>query len=292
MQKPIATIGCVRYLNSRPLVAGLEEVPGFRITNDVPSRLLAGLESEQTVVALCPVIDYQTSSSRLRIVPAGAIGSDGETLTVRAFADKPFSEVESVAVDGDSRTSVALLQLLLHELYGTRPALQPLAKDSLHRGLPDGVDAILLIGDKVVTAAPLLPYQLDLGEVWKRLTGQPFVFATWMCLEATDLDGIPELLRRCREANRRMIGRIAEAHAGPAGWPHDLARHYLGDVLRYDIGQRELKAITTFWTRCHEIGLIQDLRPLQLYSGGTVRTRPTESSRQPVTSTEGPTDRR
>jgi len=290
VQEPTATIGCVSYLNARPLVAGLESEPGIRVVGDVPSELLRGLESGQTTVALCPVIDYQTASRELSIVPAGAIGSDGETLTVRAFSSRPFFEVSAVAVDGDSRTSVALLQLVLRDLYGTAPKLQPLPPGRPPRQLPTGVDAILLIGDKVVTAAPELPYQLDLGEAWKRLTGQPFVFATWMCLRSAALGGIPELLRRRRDANRHAIDSIVRAHATAAGWQPALARHYLGTLLRYDIGQRELKAMTTFWARCHEIGLITDLRPLHLYAE-PADLRFAEPPPRQLTASEGPIGR-
>ena len=261
----MVTIGCVSYLNARPLIDGLEAEPSLRVASDVPSRLLGRLLAGEAEIALCPIIDYQRAPVELCIVPVGAIGSEGQTLTVRLFAERPFSEVSRVAVDGDSRTSVALLQVLLRDLYGTVAQLEPLPAGPPPQRLPPGIDAILLIGDKVVTAAPSLPYQLDLGEAWRSLTGLPFVFATWLSPINSDLGGLPELLRRCRDRNRHRVRELAAAHAGAAGWPVALAEHYLGSVLRYDIGQRELKAITTFWSKCHEAGLLGELRPLRLY---------------------------
>jgi len=261
----MVTIGCVSYLNARPLIDGLEAEPSLRVASDVPSRLLGRLLAGEAEIALCPIIDYQRAPVELCIVPVGAIGSEGQTLTVRLFAERPFSEVSRVAVDGDSRTSVALLQVLLRDLYGTVAQLEPLPAGPPPQRLPPGIDAILLIGDKVVTAAPSLPYQLDLGEAWRSLTGLPFVFATWLSPINSDLGGLPELLRRCRDRNRHRVRELAAAHAGAAGWPVALAEHYLGTLLRYDIGQRELKAITTFWSKCQEAGLIGELRPLRLY---------------------------
>ena len=261
----MVTIGCVSYLNARPLTDGLEAEPSLRVASDVPSRLLGRLLAGEVEIALCPIIDYQRAPVELCIVPVGAIGSEGQTLTVRLFAERPFSEVSRVAVDGDSRTSVALLLVLLRDLYGTVAQLEPLPAGPPPQRLPTGIDAILLIGDKVVTAAPSLPYQLDLGEAWRSLTGLPFVFATWLSPITSDLGGLPELLRRCRDRNRHRVRELAAAHAGAAGWPVALAEHYLGTLLRYDIGQRELKAITTFWSKCHEAGLLGELRPLRLY---------------------------
>jgi predicted solute-binding protein len=108
------------------------------------------------------------------------------------------------------------------------------------------------------------------------------VFATWLSPITSDLGGLPELLRRCRDRNRHRVRELAAAHAGAAGWPVALAEHYLGTLLRYDIGQRELKAITTFWSKCHEAGLLGELRPLRLYplvaAGTPARARPRPTS--------------
>lgn len=265
MRETTASIGCVSFLNARPLVAGLEDEPDIRLAPDVPSRLLDGLLSGRTELALCPVIDFQTAPRPLSIVPVGAIGSDGETLTVRVFARRPLSDVAAVAVDGDSRTSVALLSVVLRELYGSSPQRRPLPAGAVPDPLPEDLDAVLLIGDKVVTSAPALPYQLDLGEAWKRLTGLPFVFAAWMSIAGHDLGGLPQRLRARRDANLRRIDEIVDSHASAAGWPPELARHYLGTLLRYDLGQRELKAVCTFWERCRDAGLIDEQRPLALY---------------------------
>ena len=110
------TVGSVSFLNALPLVDGLDEEPGVKVTSDVPSRLLETLLHGRAAVALCPVIDYQTSPTPLEVVPVGAIGSDSTTLTVRVFSRRPLSDVDHVAVDGDSKTSVALLQVVMQEL--------------------------------------------------------------------------------------------------------------------------------------------------------------------------------
>jgi chorismate dehydratase len=127
-------------------------------------------------------------------------------------------------------------------------------------------DAVLLIGDKVITSAPDLPHQLDLGEAWKRITGLPFVFAVWMTTANSELGELPARLRRLRQINCSRIPEIVERHAPPSGWPVPLAEHYLGNLIRYGLGERELKAITEFWKRCHDLDLIERLRPLELYT--------------------------
>jgi len=234
----------------------------------VPSRLLETLIADRASVALCPVIDFQLSPVELQIVPAGAIGSDGPTLTVRVFSQLPMEEVTLVHTDGDSHTSVALLSVIFDEILGRVPVIKSLATTDVN-GSSDPPDTVLLIGDKVVRNRPdpeLYPFGLDLGATWKEITGLPFVFACWMARADRDLGDLPARLRRCRDRNRRRTTEIAAAHAAASGWPQELAADYLGGILRYDLGPREVKAIELFWERCHALDLIEKLRPMMLYT--------------------------
>lgn len=255
------------FLNARPLIDGLEGEPGVHLVSDVPSRLLETLIEDRASVALCPVIDFQLSEVELVIVPAGAIGSDGPTLTVRVFSRIPMDDVTHVHTDGDSHTSVALLTVVFAELFDRSPQISTF--DPGLRANPDGIpETLLLIGDKVVRNQPdqaLYPHQLDLGEAWRRITGLPFVFACWMARTNQDLGELPSILEQCRDSNQRRTAEIVATHAEASGWPEELAAEYLGKILRYDLGPRELEAIELFWSKCHGLGLIDRLRPLKLY---------------------------
>ena len=263
------TVAAVSFLNARPLIEGLEEEPGVRLITDGPSHLLKTLIEDRAAVALCPVIDFQLSPAELSIVPAGAIGSDGPTLTVRVFSQVPMAQVTRVHTDGDSHTSVALLAVVFNELFGRLPEVTALESSDVN-GSAVPPTTVLLIGDKVVRNEPnptLYPHQLDLGEAWRRMTGLPFVFACWMARADHDLGDLPDILRRNRDVNRDRVAEIAAAHAKASGWPQGLAAAYLGRILRYDIGSRELEGIELFWNRCHDLGLIERLRPMKLYKG-------------------------
>ena len=265
MSVPEYTVAAVSFLNARPLIDGLENDPSISLLTDVPSRLLETLIEDRATVALCPVIDFQLADADLCILPVGGIGSDGATHTVRVFSRRPIEEIEKVHTDSDSHTSVALLDVVIETLYGRRPELVKLG----HRPPGEALypEALLLIGDKVVHDEPnpdLFPYQIDLGEAWKQLTGLPFVFATWLARTGNDLGDLPDRLHRCRERNINRIPEIVSAHAD--GWPHDLAERYLARILRYEVGEPELRSIELFWARCHELGIFPRLRRLNLYT--------------------------
>lgn len=267
----MATVATVSFLNATPLVDGLDGVAGVEVLRAVPSRLLALLSRGDADLALCPSIDYQRSPVPLEVVPAGGIASAGATMTVRVFSRRPLAGLDRVAVDSDSHTSVALLQVVLEARYGRRPELVPLP------GAAAGweAEAMLLIGDKVVTCQPpavRYPYQLDLGRAWHELTGLPFVFATWMCRAGTDLGRLPEILAARRVANAGRLEAIVAAHAGRLGWRPGPAKRYLGRLLHHTIGDDELAAMERFWQECHRLGLTPVPRPLQLYDGSAARS--------------------
>jgi chorismate dehydratase len=264
---PRTAVGCVSFLNSKPLIDGLDDHPALRVSYDVPSALLADLLDGRVDLALCPVIDYQLSSQPLAIVPVGGICCRDRTHTVRLFSRAPIQAVRQVAVDPDSHTSVNLLRVILHDAYGLTPRLVELDRRAAARR--DWPESVLLIGDKVVLDGPDEaghPHQLDLGLAWRRLTGLPFVFAVWMARLDSDLGDAPAILDRQRIDNAARIDSIVARHAPAMGWPIDLARRYLGQLLHYHLGPEEFQAMRRFWTRTHELRLTPADRPL--------RTRP------------------
>ena len=247
-------LGGVRYLNSRPLLYGLDRDPLVSLTLEVPARLIDGLKSAAFDVALLPVIDYQRLES-LQIVPAGGICSDGPTLTVRIFSPVPMPQITSLACDPESHTSVALARIVLAERFG------------IHPRLTEGC-ARLLIGDKVISDAPSgMEYQLDLGQAWKDLTGLPFVFAIWTARQGVPLGDLPQRLDAAKRQGLAHIDEIVASDATGRGWPVKLARQYLTCNLQFDIGPRQIQAMNQFFelAACH--GLIESPpRPIRLAS--------------------------
>jgi chorismate dehydratase len=240
-------IGSVSYLNAKPLIYGLGEADDLDLVLDVPSRLLEGLRTRRFDVALLPVIDYQRLAG-LRVLSSGGIGCDGPTLTVRIFSKVPVERITSLACDTDSHTSVALARILLSEMMGLHPQL-------IDHG---PAEARLLIGDKVVCEEPAgFGYQLDLGQAWKEFTGLPFVFATWVARQETELGNLPQRLEEAKRNGLRHVKEIVAEHAVPRGWPAALAMQYLTEYLKFNIESRQLEAIRLFHQLAQKHGLIE-----------------------------------
>jgi chorismate dehydratase len=252
----------VSYLNAKPLIHGLdaEDLCPIAIELAPPSAMLDLLLKDQVEMALCPVIDLLRSPDPLAFVPCGGIGCAGPTLTVRLYSRSPIEAIQQVHCDTDSHSSVALLQLILHERYGIQPKLEPWSPVTTHAELTNPPEAMLLIGDKVVTDPPEdhhYPYQLDLGQAWQECTGLPFVFAIWLAKPDTQLGQLPQQLIETLDRNLSQLDELVAMYASQHGWPMAQAKRYLGSILRYHVGPRELQGVGRFLIQASRLKSMQ-----------------------------------
>lgn len=257
-------IGCVRYLNTAPLIEGLEKLAHVELTPAVPAQIADLVASGRVDVGLCSIIDAARSGVPMALLPVGAIGCDGPTLTVRVFSRVPLGRITTLHADADSHTSVVLCRLVLERLHGVKPAVVEFDARRAGRGWSDAdaPEAMLLIGDKVVAGGPGegdYPHQMDLGQSWKELTGLPFVYAAWMCREA-DVDSpavraAAAVLDRQRRHNATRLDWIVRRRAQAHGWPVESARRYLVELLKYGVGPRQRAAVDLFLSMAADAGL-------------------------------------
>lgn len=265
-------IGCVKFLNTLPLIQGLAAWRDAELISAVPARQIDMLLSREVDLALCSLIDFARAPEPLTLLPVSMIGCDGPTLTVRLFSSVPAEKITTLYADTDSHTSVALAQVILWRRYNIRPrvidfdarervALGPAAGQS-----PEWPETILLIGDKIVTDSPpavRYPHQIDLGAAWKELTGLPFMYATWMCRSAaleepeaaSRILAAAAVLDRARRHNATRLDWVVAATAPGRGWPQDLASTYVGSYLRFAVGDAERAAAQRFLDEAAALGI-------------------------------------
>lgn len=262
MSNPVR-IGCVKYLNTLPLIEGLGSLGEIELRAAVPSDLIGMLRGGAVDVALCSIIDAARHDDVV-CLDAGMIGCDGPTMTVRLFSRVEQSAIRTIGADTDSHTSVALLQVLLDHRWGVRPRVSGFDARATEGKFPRELDAVLLIGDKVITDAPRseeFPYQLDLGEAWKQMTGLPFVYAVWMCRAGEEhgeaVCAAWAVLDRQRRHNSTRLDWIVHRRAGERHWPEQEAAEYVGRRLKFSIGEPEAEAVDRFVTWAHGLGLCE-----------------------------------
>jgi chorismate dehydratase len=248
-------IGAVNYLNSKPLVYGLDEsMQDDRLLFDLPSRLADSLSAGRLDVALVPSVEWLRQPGHV-IVSDACVACCGPVLSVKLYFRTPPEKVRTLALDEGSRTSAALAQILLDELAGVQPETEPLpigcGFDSTE------ADAVLLIGDRAILSANANAMETwDLGEKWHDWTRLPFVFAAWVARPDVPTAEVETRLAAARDRGVEHLREIAAAEAPLLGIDTELAFHYLRDNLHFTFGREEFAGVERFARLCARRGLV------------------------------------
>ncbi|MEI6343784.1 MAG: menaquinone biosynthesis protein [Verrucomicrobiota bacterium] len=235
---PIPRIGCVPYLNARPLLEGLEEL-NLPVLKLVPSKLYDAYKSSKLDAALLSSIDVINSPSPC-VVDGVSISSKGDVHSVVLAYMGDLQKIKKVSFDPSSHTSNALLRIVLEQFLQIYPEYVQNTEEISNKS------ARLMIGD------PALAYRketmgsdirfLDLGGEWFRKTGLPFVFALWLL--KSDLTKKKELSKLLRNAKSRgLLERQAIALLEP---DPEFALHYLRDFIHFNLGEEEKRGLKLF----------------------------------------------
>ena len=257
-------LGAVSYLNTKPLVYGLDAYPAqFTVRFDVPATCAALLHEGRVDLGLIPAIEYLRGD--YVIVPDVAIASDGEIASVAVFTRVPIEQVRTLALDVSSRTSVALTRVLCARHWGIAPSFTPADPDL--ETMLTRADAALVIGDPAfgIDAAKHDVTKIDLGSEWRALTGLPFVYAMWTGRAGA---ASPDQCRALQAARDRGVAHLADIARDVArGIPALEAQtlQYLRDNLKYGLGEREAQGLRRFYELAAEIGLVPALQPLRFF---------------------------
>jgi chorismate dehydratase len=257
-------LGAVSYLNTKPLVYGLDAHPDrFDVRFDVPAKCAELLHEGKVDLGLIPAIEYQRGD--YAIVPGVAIASHGDVATVAVFTRKPMQQVETLALDLSSRTSVALTRVLCAKHWQIAPKFTPAEPDL--EAMLQKADAALVIGDPAfeIDAAKHGVTKIDLGGEWKAMTGLPFVYAMWVGRHGAASPAQCRALQQARERGVQHLPEIAKQVSAGDGGLEQRALAYLRDNLKFDLGPLEQAGLRKFHELAAEISLISDLRPLTFY---------------------------
>lgn len=170
-------VGCVPYVNARPLVACFDQPNEFvEVVYDVPSRLPALLDSGEVDAILVSSIEYLRREDLVIAADVG-IMSNGPVASVRLLSKVPLEQIKTLALDQSSMTSNMLAQIILAE-KGVRPRLVTMEPNQT--AMLAECDACVLIGDMGLEADGTGLVDVDLGAAWTEMTGLPFVWALWL----------------------------------------------------------------------------------------------------------------
>ncbi len=248
-------IGAVAYLNARPLTACLAQfAPDAEIVVDLPSRLADGLAESRLDVALVPSIECLRNPG-YTIVSDACVACGGPVGSVKLFGRRRVEQIRTLALDEGSRTSAAMVKILLKERFGLSPSVERLP---IGAAVEDTTaDAVMLIGDRGMQPPNgQFEFVWDLGQQWTDWTGLPFVFAMWTARDGVDLRGVGETLARARDEGVARLPEIAHAEAPALGIDEVDCLAYLRDHLEFRLGPRQRQGLEMFCQLAGRHGLV------------------------------------
>ncbi len=263
MNRP--AIAASSYLNAAPLcysfVYGSQQSRCLFLSDEAPARCAEMLSDKSADAALIPAIEYQRIADLLA-VPDACVASKSTVWSVILAAKTPINEVRSVALDTSSRTSAALIQIILNRFYGLHPVYDA-APPRLGEMLT-GHDAALMIGDPAMLIERTGLHVYDLAEEWRKHTALPFVFAFWAVrADSTAWPGEVNFLAAKREGLAHL-DELADLYAARLALPRARLIEYLTVNINYDLDEESLRGLQLYYDLARECGLIEAVRPLRL----------------------------
>src|SRR5262245_19367448 len=254
-------IAASSYLNTAPLchsfVRGEQKDRCQFLSDASPARCAELLSQGRADAAMIPVIEYQRIRG-LKVAPGACVASKNTVRSVVLACRVPIQQVSKVALDTSSRTSAALIKIILGRFYGLDPEYRP--SPPILSDMLESCDAALIIGDPamLIDRAALAVY--DLAEEWKKHTGLPFVFAFWAIRSDSPAFSGRSAGRSVdfAAAKREGLGHvheIAAEYSSRLALPHaDLVR-YLTENISFDLDEECLSGLRLYYELARKSGL-------------------------------------
>jgi len=268
---PGLRISAISFLNTAPLMWDFEHGDagrGFQIEYTIPAACAAALAANRADIGIIPAFTYAEIPG-LVILPNIAIASKDRVRSILLVCKKPIDQVRTIATDTSSRTSVALLQILLSKRWGGARSLTPHAPDL--DAMLRAHDAALLIGDAALQVRPDSSQQLyDLAHEWRELTGKPFVFAFWAvrldALNRTPANiNLAKLFQGSRDhgLSPENLAVIAKEWSARLAMSEAEIHSYLTENIHYYLDRENHAGLRLFLEYSEEAGLIPKVPELR-----------------------------
>lgn len=269
--KPLLRIGKIAYTNLFPIFYMLEKgnLSEYEIIEGFPSTLNRMLRNGEIDISPSSSIEYLRYPDKYTIIKDHSISSKGPIRSIFLFSRWPIEGLngKTILTSSQSETSVALLDIILKKFYKIECSLQPI--NGLSDLLSNEKEAFLLIGDDALKAKKTIHdmYVYDLGEVWYKHTGLPFIFALWIARKECwkenaefcgkfvyDLDRAKEsAMNNLNEIAQELKLLLLNRHLLVVS-EEELVFYWKG--ISYDFGDEHRKGLELFRKYSAELGLL------------------------------------
>ena len=255
-------VSVVKYLNTVPLIWGMlkgKQQGKYHLDFTTPAACADALRRSEADLGIIPSIEYQRIG-HLAVLPGLSIASKNQVKSVLLVSKTPISQVQTVAADTSSRTSVALLDILLRKFYSLNVRMTPAAPNP--REMLERSDAALIIGDPALALNGQAPQIYDLAAEWKKFTGLPFVFAVWAGREGAEISRYRDDFEASRDYGLAHMDDIAQEYGPKVSMTPEAVKVYLTENIDYSLDDENLEGLRLFYRLAHELGLVSQAQEL------------------------------
>lgn len=269
-------IGMVSYLNTAPIHEKWKSTvtqENWKLVEAPPAALNKKIADGHIDMGFISSYEYGVHPERYKILSGLSISANGSVGSVFLFSHVPIDQLDQapVLLSSQSETSVSLVKIILEEFHDVRPVY---TTGDIHADSNEAFKALLAIGDdalRLVEGSTFL-YQFDLGDIWRRKTGLPFVFGVCAVREEF-CEQYPEVLAdihremlRCRDEGKGDLEAICEISASRIPLSKKKCHDYLM-AIEYDLGAQKRKALETFFGfLIKREDISQDALPLKIFA--------------------------
>ncbi len=269
-------LGHIIYSNCYPVHAGILNgiVPcPFEVVSGYPTQLNRYLADGAIDVSPSSSIEYAIHSDKYSLLPDLSITSRTRVMSILLECKARLADLSgrTVALTTASATSVVLLRIILELFVGLK--VNYLTYDQRSEDPYSRADAVLTIGDLALkrSAAPAFAHAYDLGELWYRHTGLPFVFALWQVnyrknLEP-DLARLYDILMESKRYGSSRLEELAEKSSGTFGLAAETLVSYWNN-FSYEFGPEEQKGLLSYYSYAAGLGVIDSVPDLRIWKRG------------------------
>lgn len=245
------------------------EFPDVEFLDGPPSAHCADLKEGKIHLSPASSITYAQKPGAFVLSPALCTSCSFEVRSVKLFSQVPIEQLSGrkIRMTSQSRTSVALLRILLENRYGLHPEYVPgFAAEKFD-------DACLLIGDLALeeNERHRFKYDYDLGTLWQNWHGLPFVFGAWIISKAALKGDLRKTLENYMEATERGIARFRENPSlaldrwlskYPVALPRPVVEDYY-KVLDYRFTDERKESLKLFFEYAARLGMVDSVHTLE-----------------------------
>jgi len=236
-------IGAVSYLNTRPLLFGIEQselMSQIELIKTYPAIIAQDLIDGNLDMGLVPVAVIPLLKEA-HLVSKYCIGAESAVASVCIFSDVPMEQIDKVYLDYQSRTSVQLAKILLQQFWKKEVEFINAVEGYIYE--IKGTSAGVIIGDRALLARSKFKYVYDLAEGWIEHTGLPFVFATWIANKPIPDD----FIKAFDLANENGLTHIDDVIASIPDATNSYDLHtYFTKNISYDFNEQKKKGLALF----------------------------------------------